>query len=95
MKGQNTCQWLVIGSTELCDKELFGGSLQDSPRPPEMRFQHTAMHIVWQGCQKNDSGYALTVVTIKLKCVPGKGVIGLSWPSLNIWGQSKFPFRQE
>ena len=61
----------------------------------EMRFQHTAMHVVWQGCQKIDSGSALTVITIKLRCVPGKGVIGLSWPSLNIWRQSKFPFRQE
>ena len=24
MKGQNTCQWLVIGSTELCDKSFLG-----------------------------------------------------------------------
>ena len=24
MKGQNTCQWLVIGSTELCGKSCLG-----------------------------------------------------------------------
>ena len=72
-------------------QELFGGSLQDSPRPPETRFRHTAMH----GVSKIDSGYALTVVTIKLRCVPGKGVIGLSWSSLNVWRQLKFPFRQK
>ena len=28
-------------------RELFGRSLQNLPRPPEIRFRHTAMHGVW------------------------------------------------
>ena len=74
-------------------QELFGGSLQDSPRPPDEALAHShAWRVV--RVSKIDSGYALTVVTMKLWCVSGKGVIGLSWPSLKVWRQSKFPFRQ-
>ena len=42
---------------------------------------------------KIDSGYVWTAVTIKLGCVPGKGIIGLLWSSLNVWRPSKFSFR--
>ena len=93
-------------------QELFGGSLHDSPRPPETRSRHTVVQgVCVVRVSKIDSGYALTVVTIKLRCVPGKGVIWFSWlslnvwrqtkingyvyPSVNLWRQSKFPFRQE
>ena len=42
---------------------------------------------------KIDSGYVWTALTIKLECVPGKGIIGLLWSSLNVWRPSKFIFR--
>ena len=34
-----------------------------------------------KGVTKNDSGYVWTAVTIKLGCVPGKGIIELLWSS--------------
>ena len=42
---------------------------------------------------KIDYGYVWTAVTIKLGCVPGKGIIGLLWSSFNVWRPSKFSFR--
>ena len=90
MKGQNTCQWLVIGCTEFCGKSCLG--------------DHCKIHLARGGsgtqpCMergkgvKIDSGYVWTAVTIKLECVPGKGIIELLWSSLNVWRPSKFSFR--
>ena len=76
MKGQNTCQWLVIGSTELCGKNCFG--------------DHCKIHLArlrrgsgTQPCTECGKGVKnrfrlclTTAVTIKLECVTGKGVIG-------------------
>ena len=42
---------------------------------------------------KIDSGYVWIAVTIKLECVPGKGIIELLWSSLNVWRPLKFSSR--
>ena len=92
MKGQSTCQWLVIGSTELCGKSCLG----DHCKIHLARLRRSSGTQPCMECGKGvkiDSGYVWTAVTIKLGCVPGKGIIGLLWSSLNVWRPSKFSFR--
>ena len=92
MKGQNTCQWLVTGSTELCGKSCLG----DHCKIHLARLRRGSGTQPCMECGKGskiDSGYVWTVVTIKLGCVPGKGIIELLWSSLNVWRPSKFSFR--
>ena len=57
-------------------QELFGRSLQDPPRR-QRRGSGTQPCTECGECVKIDSDYVWTAVTIKLECMPGKGVIGL------------------
>ena len=93
MKGQNTCQRLVTGSTELCGKSFLGDHCKI--HLARLR-QGSGTHHEWSVVRvsKIDSGYVWTAVTIKLGCVPGKGIVGLLWSSLNVWRPSKFSFRE-
>ena len=83
MKGQNTCQWLVIGSTELGSKSCLG----DHCKSHLARLTRGSSTQPCMECGKGvkiDSGYDWTAVTIKLGCVPGKGIIGLLWSIFNV-----------
>ena len=84
MKRQNKCQWLVIGSRELCRKSCLGDYCNI----------HLARLRRVVGVSKNDSNYVRAVVITKLKSAPGTGIARLWWPSFNVSPRSKFLFRQ-
>lgn len=91
MKGQITCQWLVIGSMELCGKSSLG----DYNKIHLVRLRRGPGTQSWMGCGrgvKPDWGYVWTVVIIKLECVTGKGGIGLLWSELKGWRLSNYNY---
>ena len=81
MKCRNTCQWLVIGCTKLCGKSCLGDDCK-LHLPRLRRGSGTQPCMECGKGVKIDSSYVWTAVTIKLGCLPGKGVIGLLWSSL-------------
>ena len=92
MKGQNTCQWLVIGSTELCGKSCLGYYCK-------IHFARLRRGSGIQPCMECgkgvksrfrlclDCGYRTT------RMRAWQGIIGLLWSSLNVWRPSTFSFR--